>query len=74
MKNSAAVYITVAPAHITFVCKIMEGYEYLGVVTTLDRASGLLAIRATPDTRNEALKVIHTLPIPFTLVDRSNNE
>lgn len=74
MNNTAAVYVRVAPAHITFVCKIFEGYEYLGVVTTLDRAAGVLVIRATPDTRNAVLDVVSHLPVPFTLLAGPNNE
>jgi hypothetical protein len=69
MNNPSAVYIQVAPADITFICKIMEGYEHLGVVTTLDRAKGLLAIRATPDTRQEVLAIVTHLPVPYLLVD-----
>lgn len=72
MNNPAAVYIQVLPAHITYVCKIMEGYEYLGVVTTLDRAKGLLAVRATPDTRGDVLAILTKLPIPLTLLEPNN--
>jgi len=69
MNNPSAVYIQVAPADITFICKIMEGYEHLGVVTTLDRAKGQLAIRATPDTRQKVLAIVTQLPVPYLLVD-----
>jgi hypothetical protein len=43
----------------------MEGYEYLGVVTTLDRNEGIVAVRVTPDTENEAKKILANLPIKF---------
>lgn len=69
MNNPAAIYLQVSPADITFVCKIMEGYEYLGVVSTLDRAKGLLAIRSTPDTRDEVLAILRDLPIQLSLVN-----
>lgn len=72
MNNPAAVYIKILPAHITYVCKVMEGYEYLGVVTTLDRAKGLLAIRSTPDTRGDVLDILAKLPIPLDFVDQNN--
>lgn len=70
MNNEAAVYIRVATSDITFVSKVMEGYEYLGVVTTLDRAAGLLIIRATPDTRPEVIEIIRNLPVPYTFVEQ----
>ncbi|MDU4960617.1 MAG: DUF4911 domain-containing protein [Sporomusaceae bacterium] len=69
MKNAAAVFLTVAPADISFVCKIFEGFEHLGVVTTIDRERGLLAVRATPDTRPEVLAIIASLPRPCRLAE-----
>ena len=51
-----------------FICKIFEGFEHLGVVTTLDRSQGLLVIRATPDTRLEVLAIVSHLPLPYRLV------
>lgn len=68
MNNAAAVYIQVAPGDIMFICKIFEGFEHLGVVTTLDRSQGLLVIRATPDTRLEVLAIVSHLPLPYRLV------
>lgn len=41
----------------------MEGYEYLGVVTTIDRTEGVLLIRSTPDMYSEAQAVLRSLPI-----------
>ena len=69
MNNPAAVYIQAAPADITVICKIMEGFEHLGVVTTLDRSKGLLVIRATPDTRLEVLDIVSHLPVPCLLLE-----
>ena len=45
---SEAIYVRVAPKDINYINRIMEGYEYLGVVTTVKKPEGLLIIRVTP--------------------------
>lgn len=62
------VQIVVDPCRITYVSRIMEGYEYLGVVTTIDRARGLLVIRSTADSRHDAIAVLKSLPIRVEFV------
>ncbi|HMM21252.1 MAG TPA: DUF4911 domain-containing protein [Selenomonadales bacterium] len=64
MLDPGAVFIRVRPRDINFVNQIMEGYEYYGVVTTLDRAAGLLVVRATPDTSPEVRSILADLPVP----------
>jgi len=46
---------------------LMEGYEYLGLVTTIDHQKGLLVVRSTPDTQEEARRVLATFPVPVVL-------
>lgn len=65
---SDGVYIKVEPCNITFVSRIMEGYEYFGVVTTIDRTQGLLVIRTTPDMRPEIQDILMSLPIHVEFV------
>lgn len=55
------------PRHITYLSRIMEGYEYFGVVTTVDRAAGLVKIRATPDTAGDVKRILASLPIQVEL-------
>lgn len=57
------IYIQVEPRYVNYVNRIMEGYEYLGVVSTLDRNKGLLIIRTTPDTISEVREILAHLPI-----------
>lgn len=57
------IYIQVEPKNINYINRIMEGYEYFGVVTTLDRTAGILVIRATPDTAGEVREILAHLPI-----------
>jgi len=61
MSNS--IRIRTEPCNVNYVNRIMEGYEYLGVVTTLDRSEGLLMIRATPDTADEVRRILADLSV-----------
>ena len=48
------------PNHTNFINRIIEGYEYLGVMTSVD-ASGRCMLRCTPSTRPLALEVLSSL-------------
>lgn len=55
--------------NINYINQIMEGYEYLGVVTTVKDAVGVLRIRTTPDTYEEVRGILENLPILVEYVD-----
>ena len=42
----------------------MEGYEYLGVVTTLDKNAGILIISTTEDFYEDVLGIVENMPMP----------
>ncbi|MGL5512749.1 MAG: DUF4911 domain-containing protein [Sporomusa sp.] len=65
--------IQVSPKDINYVNRIIEGYEYLGVVSTLDRAAGILVIRATPDTAGEVRTILANLPVTIRYMEETNN-
>lgn len=65
---SDGVRIKVEPRNITYISRIMEGYEYFGVVTTIDRGEGLLLIRTTPDMSPEIQQILSSLPIDVEFV------
>lgn len=62
------VKIKIKPQDINFFNRIMEGYEYLGAVTTLDKAAGIVMVRTTPDLYDEVMEVINHLDFGFELV------
>ncbi|HWR44914.1 DUF4911 domain-containing protein [Sporomusa sp.] len=68
--TSSPIYIQVEPRNVNFINRIMEGYEYLGVVSTLDRTAGILVIRATPDTAREVHNILANLPISVQYIER----
>ncbi len=53
-EKDSVIYVRLAPQNITDVNCIMEGYEYLALVTTVDRISGIIKLSATP-------RMLHTI-------------
>ena len=66
---TSKIKIIVEPRYITYISRIMEGYEYLGVVTTLNRSAGLLLIRSTADMGGEVRAVLKSLSIRVEFVN-----
>lgn len=69
MFDEWAVFIRVNPRDVNYVNRIMEGYDHLGVVTTVDKATGLLAVRATPATAADVRQILGRLPVTVEFVD-----
>lgn len=65
---SDVIHVRLEPTHINYVNRIMEGYEYLGVVTTVNSSEGIIAIRVTPDTVNDVRTILANLPIDFEYI------
>lgn len=57
------VKIKINPKDINFFNRIMEGYEYLGMVSTLDKQEGIVIVRTTPDTYDEVRKILDHFPL-----------
>ncbi len=62
------VYFRIPPSEMTFVTRIIEGYEYLGVVTALDGKTGMGFVRTTVDTAVMTKNILQSLPFPVTLI------
>ena len=54
-------YFHIDPKHTNYVNRILEVYEYVGVMTSLDK-SGRCIVRCTPDTRSLASEILSRLP------------
>ena len=63
MENDA-VYIEIDPHDVNYVNRILESYEYLGVLTTLDTRRAVCCIHSTADTKNEVREIFSGLDIP----------
>lgn len=62
------VYFRILPSEMTFVMRIIEGYEYLGVVTALDGKEGIGFVRTTADTAAMTKSILQSLPFHVTLI------
>ena len=68
IEKNTAIYIQLEPKYVNYINRIMDGYEYLGVVSTLNRKEGIVVIRVTPDTATEVHTILAHLPIPVKYV------
>jgi len=63
------ILIKIDMKHINYINRIMEGYEYLGVVTTVKDMENILRIRVTPDTYQDVQEILRHLPLEFEYVN-----
>lgn len=63
------VFFQTSKSHITYVARILEGYEHLGVVTTVDPQRGIARVRATSDTAPIVRNILTSLPILIEIKD-----
>jgi hypothetical protein len=61
------IWLTVNPADIDLLNKIIEGYEHLGVLSTIDRHNGLVVVRGTADTRRDLMHILTNLPFEISI-------
>lgn len=69
MENDA-VYIEINPHEVNYVNRILEGYEYLGILTTIDPRRAVCCIHSTADTRQDVIDVLTHLDIPVKILSR----
>lgn len=50
------------PQRIDFLTKIIEAYDHLGIVSTIDPKAGLVIIRGTEDSISEIREIVANLP------------
>lgn len=60
MKNE--IYAIVSPDCIDMLTRLVEGYDNLGTVSTLDQTAGKVVIRVTPDTWADMMDILQKLP------------
>ena len=62
------VYFQIDRSQTNYVNRILEGYEYVGVMTTVN-TEGLCMIRTTKSTRELAKEILQSLSVSVTLLD-----
>lgn len=56
--DDTRVYIEIPPEAVNYINRIIEGYEYLGILTTLDLKRATCQINSTADTRDIVIDVL----------------
>ncbi len=62
MTEDTRVYIEIPPEEVNYINRIIEGYEYLGVLTALNPQRATCQINSTKDTRDIVIDVLTHLP------------
>ena len=62
------IFLRLNPENIDFLNRIIEGWDGLGILSTIDNREGLVVIRVTPDTRSEVLGVLEHLDFTVEIV------
>lgn len=63
-------FVELAPADIDFFNKLIEGYDNLALVTTLDAKLGKVALWVSEHTKKDVLGILKCLPIPVKLLNQ----
>ena len=56
--DDTRVYIDIPPEAVNYIIRISEGYDYLGILTTLDPKRATCQINSTADTRDIVIDVL----------------
>ena len=56
--DDTRVYIEIPPEAVNYINRIIEGYDYLGILTTLDPKRATCQINSTADTRDIVIDVL----------------
>jgi len=56
--------VVVASENIDVFNKIIEAYDNLALVTTVNPEEGRLIVWVTPDTRSDVIKILQHMPFP----------
>ena len=63
------ILVEVAPHDIDFFNKLLEGYDNLALVTTLDAKLGKLALWVTKHAKKDMLAILKCLPVPVHVLE-----
>jgi len=68
LTDGEQILVQIAPSDIDFFNKLVEGYDNLAIVTTLDAAIGKIALWVTEHTKKEMMGILKCLPIPVKFI------
>jgi putative protease len=65
------ILVEVAPRDIDFFNKLLEGYDNLALVTTLDARLGKIALWVATHAKKDVLAILKCLPVPVHVLEAS---
>lgn len=68
------IYAITKPEYIADVNWIMEGYEHLALVSTVDNRTGRIKFYTTPDTYAAVIDIINHMPFQVQVVESINQK
>ena len=63
------ILVEVAPRDIDFFNKLLEGYDNMALVTTLDAKLGQIALWVAKHAKKDVLAILKCLPVPVHVVE-----
>ena len=67
--DRSMIYAQVEPERIADVNWIMEGYEHLALVGTIDDKAGIVKFYATPDTFDDVIDILENMPFKVDILE-----
>ena len=67
-QDGEQILVQIAPSDIDFFNKLLEGYDNMAIVTTIDAKLGKLALWVTQHTKKDTLGILKCLPIPVKFI------
>lgn len=67
-KENCLIRAIVPKEKIGFVGWIFEGYEHMGIVSTIDNISGEIVVRTTLDLYDQAEKILQNMPFAVQII------
>ena len=60
--NGEKIKIKINPKEIAYLDNIIQGYDGLALVTTIDAAAGIVVVHVTPGTKTDTLNILTNFP------------
>lgn len=67
-KHGEHITVELAPHDIDFFNKLIEGYDNMALVTTLDSKIGRVVLWVSEHTKKDVIGILKNLPIPVSIV------
>lgn len=66
--NKYEIKVRIDPANIYILDDVIEAYDGLGLVTTVNAKMGEVVVHVTPDTYDDIMTILKNFPCPITII------